>query len=387
MSYLRINEQVSHDEQHINVLTTDALFLLRQLIATPSPSGEENITAGIIRQFMQTRGIKSYRLHNNVWAYNKHYNSGNPTILLNSHHDTVKPNEGYTRDPYLADMDNGKLYGLGSNDAGGCLVALLAVFCYFYDKPNLSYNLCFAATGEEENSGKNGLKAILPGIGPADFAIVGEPTQMHMATAEMGNMVLDCTSYGIAGHAARNEGDNALYKALTDIQWFSSFQFPKQSAFMGPVKMTVTQINAGLQHNIIPHECHFTVDIRLSDCYTADEVLAIIKTHTSCTIIPREGVLKPSCIDHIHPLVRAGMVLGRSAYVSPTSSDQGWLNIPSLKMGPGNSARSHMANEFIYVDEIGEGINIYINLLKSMMYCLLHNPDGSSPLQQQDYGK
>ena len=198
---------------------------------------------------------------------------------------------------------------------------------------------------------------------------------MHMATAEMGNMVLDCTAYGIAGHAARNEGDNALYKALTDIQWFSTYRFPKQSAFMGPVKMTVTQINAGLQHNIIPHECHFTVDVRLSDCYTPKEVLAIIKANTTCAISPRAGVLTASSIDQIHPLVRAGVALGRKTYVSPTSSDQGWLNVPSLKMGPGDSARSHTADEFIYVDEISEGINIYINLLKSMVYCLLHNPD------------
>lgn len=376
MAYQTISQPPADDSQHINVLATEALFLLKQLIATPSPSGEENTTAGLIENFIKTRGIKTHRLHNNIWAYNKYYNAGNPTILLNSHHDTVKPNEGYTRDPFRADIIGDKLYGLGSNDAGGCLVSLLAVFTYFYNTPNLAYNLCFAATAEEENSGQRGLKSILPQIGPIDFAIVGEPTQMHMATAEMGNMVLDCTAYGIAGHAARNEGDNALYKALTDIQWFSAYCFPKQSAFMGPVKMTVTQINAGLQHNIIPHECHFTVDVRLSDCYSPQEVLTVIKANTTCTISLREGILKASSIDQIHPLVRAGVALGRKTYVSPTSSDQGWLNVPSLKMGPGDSARSHMADEFIYVDEISEGINIYISLLKSMMYCLLHNPDG-----------
>ncbi|MBD1395473.1 M20 family metallo-hydrolase [Mucilaginibacter glaciei] len=374
MAYQEKQHPLTDDEQLINVLDADALFLLKQLISTPSPSGQEHTTADLIQQFMQVRGIKTHRLHNNIWAYNKYYNSSNPTILLNSHHDTVKPNESYTRDPFKADTIEGKLFGLGSNDAGGCLVSLLAVFSYFYNHPNLSYNLCFAATGEEENSGDNGIHAILPRIGPIDFAIVGEPTQMQMATAEMGNMVLDCTSYGVAGHAARNEGVNALYKALADIQWFSTYQFPKQSAFMGPVKMTVTQINAGLQHNIIPHECRFTVDVRLSDCYTPDEVLAAVKQHTNCAITVRDGILKPSCIDHIHPLVRAGMAMGLKTYVSPTSSDQGWLNMPSLKMGPGDSARSHMADEFIYIDEIREGVNSYIGLLKSMMYCLIHNP-------------
>lgn len=375
MALQTIDHPNTDDDQFINILANDALFLLKDLITTPSPSGQEEKTADIIQQFMKYRGIKAHRMHNNIWAYNKYYKPGNPTILLNSHHDTVKPNEGYTRDPYKPDIINGKLYGLGSNDAGGCLVSLLSVFSYFYNSQDLSYNLCFAATGEEENSGQNGLNAILTQIGKVDFAIVGEPTKMQMATAEMGNMVLDCTSYGIAGHAARNEGDNALYKALTDIQWFSTYQFPKQSAFMGPGKMTVTQINAGLQHNIIPHECRFTVDVRLSDCYKPDEVLAIIKANTHCLITPREGILKASCIDHIHPLVRAGFALGRTAYVSPTSSDQGWLNVPSLKMGPGDSARSHTADEYIFVDEINEGINIYINLLKTMMYCVLHNPD------------
>ena len=369
-----INQHTASEEQHIHVLATDAVFLLKQLIATPSLSGNEDKTAGLIQQFMQNRGIKTRRLHNNIWAYNKYYKAGNPTILLNSHHDTVKPNEGYTLDPFSAVLYEDKLYGLGSNDAGGCLVSLLAVFTYFYNNPDLSYNLCFAATGEEENSGKKGLNAILNEIGPIDFAIVGEPTQMQMATAEMGNMVLDCTTHGVAGHAARSEGENALYKALTDVQWFSNYRFPKQSAFMGPVKMTVTEIRAGMQHNIIPHECHFTVDVRLSDCYKVEEILAIIKENTDCETVPREGILQPSCIDHIHPVVRAGIALGRSAYVSPTSSDQGWLNVPSLKMGPGDSTRSHMANEYIFVDEISEGINIYINLLKSMMYCLIHNP-------------
>jgi acetylornithine deacetylase len=359
-------------------LSDDSMMLLKQMIATPSLSGEEFKTADLIRSFMENRDISTMRLHNNIWAFNKYFDPSKPTILLNSHHDTVKPNEGYTRNPFVPEEHDGKLYGLGSNDAGGCLVSILAVFIYFYESKNLCYNLCFAATGEEENSGENGLKALLPQIGHIDFAIVGEPTQMDLATAEMGSMVLDCTAHGIAGHAARNEGDNALYKAMGDIHWISSYQFPKRSAFMGAIKMTVTEISAGIQHNIVPSECHFTVDVRLNDCYTPGEVLAIIKNHTKSDVFPRSGILKPSCINEIHPLVRAGIALGRKTYLSPTSSDQGWLNVPSIKMGPGDSTRSHMANEYIYKDEIKEGIRIYIDLLKSMVYCLIHNPEANA---------
>ncbi|WPU92069.1 M20 family metallo-hydrolase [Mucilaginibacter sabulilitoris] len=374
MSFQVINEPLT-EEPPTSTLADDALLLLKQLIATPSLSGSEDRTADLIQVFLENRGIKTRRLHHNVWSYNQYFSNDKPTILLNSHHDTVKPNGGYSRDPYCPEIIDGKLYGLGSNDAGGCLVSLLSAFIYFYNIPDLAYNLCFAATAEEENSGDNGLKVILPEIGRIDFAIVGEPTQMNMAIAEMGCMVLDCTTFGKAGHAARNEGTNALYKALPDITWFSDFMFPKQSGFMGPVKMTVTEINAGIQHNIVPHECHFTVDVRLSDCYSAEEVLTIIKDHTSCEVVPRQGILHPSCLERMHPVVRTGVALGLKTYVSPTSSDQGWLNVPSLKMGPGDSARSHMADEYIMVTEISEGINIYIHLLRSMLYCLIHNPE------------
>ena len=356
-------------------LAVNALWLLKKLIATPSLSGNENETADLIHSFMEDRGIKIQRLNHNVWAFNKHYKEDKPTILLNSHHDTVKPNGAYSRNPYFPEITERKLYGLGSNDAGGCLVALMATFIHFYDSPDLAYNLCFAATAEEENSGPNGLKALLPELGQLDFAIVGEPTQMQLATAEMGCMVLDCSTHGVAGHAARNEGDNALYKSLADLQWFATYQFPKQSAFMGPVKMTVTEIGAGIQHNIVPHECHFTVDVRLSDCYTPDEVLTIIKEHTHCEVSVRPGIFKPSCMNQLHPLVRAGMNMGLKTYNSPTSSDQGWLDIPSLKMGPGDSARSHMPDEYIFTNEITEGIDTYIHLLDSLLYCLIHNPE------------
>ncbi|MCC8409490.1 M20/M25/M40 family metallo-hydrolase [Mucilaginibacter sp. UR6-1] len=366
---------VVDDAERIDNLADDALKLLTRIIATPSFSGEEHGTAALITDFLYGHHIPVHRNYNNIWAFNKYYDPAKPTILLNSHHDTVKPNEGYTCDPFEPVMADGRLYGLGSNDAGGCLVSLLSVFVYFYDDAHLPFNLCIAATGEEENSGYNGLNAVLPQLGNIAFAIVGEPTQMHMATAEMGNMVLDCVCYGKPGHAARNEGDNAVYKALKAIQWFSTYQFPKQPAFMWPVKMSVTQINAGIQHNIIPHECRFTVDVRLNSCYTADEVLDVIKSYTGCEITVRPGVMQPSSISHIHPLVLSGIDLGRKTYVSPTSSDQGWLTVPSMKMGPGDSARSHMADEYIFMDEIREGINVYIHLLNNLVYRLIHNPE------------
>lgn len=361
--------------QQIADLADDALRLLKRLIATPSVSGNEDETANHIQQFMKNHGIKASRLHNNIWAFNKYYHKDKPTIFLNSHHDTVKPNEGYSRNPYYPQCTDGKLYGLGSNDAGGCLVALLAVFIRFYASSDLPYNLCFAASAEEESSGLKGLRAILPKIGPVAFAIVGKPTQMQMAVAEMGCMVLDCVTQGIAGHAARNEGDNALYKALSDIQWFSTYQFPKQSAFLGPVRMTVTGISAGVQHNIIPHVCHFTVDVRLSDSYSVDEVLTIIKNNTQCQVSARPGILKPSCIDHFHPIVRAGAAIGLKTYVSSTTSDRGWLDVPSLKIGPGDPVRSHGPNEYIFVNEIAEGINIYARLLNSIPDYWIRNPE------------
>ncbi|GAA4309358.1 M20 family metallo-hydrolase [Mucilaginibacter gynuensis] len=372
--YTQTNEQIA-GVADTELLYHNALELLQQLIATPSLSGQEHDTAALIRYFLNSKGVATTRLHNNIWAYNEYYDEAKPTILLNSHHDTVMPNEGYTRDAFKSEIIDGRLYGLGSNDAGGCLVSLMAVFLHFYHHEHLSYNLCFAATAEEESSGPNGLKAVLPHIGHIDFAIVGEPTQMHLATAEMGCMVLDCATHGIAGHAARNEGDNALYKALADVQWFSTYKFPKQAAFLGPVRMTVTELHAGIQHNIIPHECRFTVDVRLSDCYTVEEVLSTIRQHTHCGITPRPGILKPSNIDRTHPIVRAGVLLGRKTYVSPTSSDQGWLDVPSVKIGPGDSCRSHMPDEFIYIDEIREGIEIYIQLLETMLLCLVNNPE------------
>lgn len=351
----------------IQTLYQQAVTLLQLLIATPSYSKEENLTADIIEGFLKEKGITPNRKVNNLWMWNKHFNAAKPTILLNSHHDTVKPNSGYTRDPFDAKIEDGKLYGLGSNDAGGCLVSLISVFLYFYKRDDLKYNFCLATTAEEEISGVNGLELIIPQLGELDFGIVGEPTQMQLAVAERGLMVLDCVAHGKAGHAAREEGENAIYNAMRDIEWFRTFRFPKESALFGPVKMSVTVINAGSQHNVVPASCNFVVDVRVTDAYRNEEVLEIIRQHVKSDVKPRSIRLKPSSIDPNHPIVQAGVALGRSTYGSPTTSDQSLLDIQSIKVGPGDSARSHMADEFVYVAEIKEGIELYIQMLESIV--------------------
>jgi acetylornithine deacetylase len=351
----------------INTLHLQAVRLLQQLIAIPSFSKEENLTGDLLEKYLKDIGVETHRKLNNIWAWNKYFDASKPTILLNSHHDTVKPNSGYTRDPFDAKIEDGKLYGLGSNDAGGCLVSLIHTFLYFYDKPGLRYNLCLAATAEEEISGVNGLELIIPELGRLEFGIVGEPTLMQLAVAERGLMVLDCVAHGKAGHAAREEGENAIYNALTDIEWFRTYRFPQESEVFGPIKMSVTIINAGSQHNVVPASCTFTVDVRVTDAYRNEQVLEIIRQHVNCEVTPRSIRLKPSKIDKHHPIVEAGIRLGRTTYGSPTTSDQSLLDIPSLKVGPGDSARSHTADEFIYVDEISDGIALYIGMLESII--------------------
>lgn len=349
-----------------NKLFEEALNLLQQLINIPSFSREESATADVIEDFLTKRGVKTHRKMNNIWAYNQQVDAAKPTILLNSHHDTVKPNSGYTRDPFEAKIEDGKLYGLGSNDAGGPLVSLIATFLYFFDRDNLKYNFCLATTAEEEISGSNGLELIIPDLGPLDFGIVGEPTKMQLAIAERGLMVLDCTAFGRAGHAAREEGDNAIYKAMKDIEWFRTYKFPKESELFGAIKMSVTIINAGSQHNVVPASCTFTVDVRVTDAYRNEEVLEMIKEHVECEVKARSIRLKPSSIDRNHPIVQSGIALGRETYGSPTTSDQSLLDISSVKVGPGDSARSHTADEFIYVDEIKEGIELYVKMLEGI---------------------
>ena len=348
-------------------LYENAVALLRQMIQTPSFSKEEAGTAGLLAEFLQERGVEVHRKKNNVWAFNRHYDPAKPTILLNSHHDTVKPNGAYTRDPFAATVEGDRLYGLGSNDAGASGVSLLAAFLHFYDRKDLKYNLCVAITAEEENSGHEGLECVIPELGPLEFAIVGEPTLMQLAIAERGLMVIDCTAHGKAGHAAREEGDNAIYKAMQDIEWFRTYRFPKVSDLFGAVKMSVTIISAGTQHNVVPAECRFTVDIRVTDRYTNEEVLEIIKEHVSCEVKARSTRLRPSSIRPDHPIVQAGLALGRTTYGSPTTSDQALLDIPSLKLGVGDSARSHSADEFVHLSEIREGIELYIKMLSAIL--------------------
>jgi len=348
-------------------MEVEAIELLRKLIQTPSFSKEEAGTAQIISEFLQKKGITCDRKKNNIWCCNKYFNSSKPTILLNSHHDTVRPNKGYTRDPFAPDLVDRKLFGLGSNDAGGCVVSLIAAFIYFYNRKDLKYNLQLAITAEEENSGQHGLECVIPELGEIAFAIVGEPTQLDAAIAEKGLMVLDCYSHGKSGHAARDEGENAIYKAMGDIEWISKFKFPKTSGKLGPVKLTVTQIEAGTQHNVIPPVCHFVVDVRTTDAYTNDEVLAIISEHVEAEVVPRSTRLKPSAIEEDHPFIKAAKKLGSKTYGSPTTSDQALLSVPSVKMGPGDSARSHMADEFIFIDDITAGIARYINCLEAIV--------------------
>ncbi len=347
--------------------SSQAISLLKQLIETPSLSREEDASAAILEKFFNENGVATHRMGNNVWAKNLHFDDSKPTILLNSHHDTVKPNAGYTNDPFAAIEKDRKLYGLGSNDAGGCLVSLITTFLHFHSQEGLQYNLILAATAEEEISGKDGIESLLKVLPAIDFGIVGEPTLMDMAIAEKGLMVLDCLAKGQSGHAAREEGDNAIYKAIKDIEWFKNYQFPKVSEMLGPVKMSVTMIDAGSQHNVVPDECRFVVDVRTTDAYSNQETLDIIKANVSSEVTPRSTRLNPSGIDINHPIVKAGSSLGRKTYGSPTLSDQALMPFPTLKIGPGDSARSHTADEFIYVNEIEEGIGLYIKLLSTVL--------------------
>lgn len=340
--------------------------LLQSLIAVPSLSREEEKAAGVIRQFLTNQNIKFESLKNNTWIRNRNWKPGLPVVLLNSHIDTVKPSASYTRDPFSPDIEENVLYGLGSNDAGGAVVTLLATFIHFYPEENLPFNLIYAATAEEEVSGTNGLASILEQLGPIDLAIVGEPTQMQMAVAEKGLMVLDCTAHGKSGHAAREEGENAIYKAISDIEKIRNFRFEKESDILGPVKMSVTVINAGTQHNVVPDRCSFVVDVRTNEFYSNQKAFEIIDQLVGSEVKPRSFRLNSSGIPLDHPLVRKGIAMGLNFYGSPTTSDQAVIPSTSIKMGPGNSARSHTANEFILIPELEEGFRIYKDLLTGL---------------------
>ena len=351
----------------IERLTSQAIQLLKQLIETPSFSSEEEQTAQHIESWFKQQGIPFTRTHHNVWATNKYFDESKPTLLLNSHHDTVKPNNGYTKDPFTAIVEEGKLYGLGSNDAGGCLVSLLATFAYFYDRKELKYNLVIVASAEEESSGPNGLNSMLSVIPKIDVAIVGEPTLMNLAIAEKGLVVFDAVVKGTPSHAAHPNEDNAIYNTVPVLEWFKKYRFEKVSPVLGEVKMTVTQINAGKQHNAVPANVDLVVDVRVNDQYTNKEIAEILQKEAPCSLTPRSLRLNSSSIPQEHALVQAGLAIGRSTYGSPTLSDQAVLSCPSLKLGPGDSTRSHSADEFIHLQEIEEGIIIYIELLNKVL--------------------
>lgn len=349
--------------KNIPTLKQAAIALLKSLIETPSFSSEEGQTALLIENWFTQNNIKFKRENNNIWAFNQHFNENRPTLLLNSHHDTVKPNQAYTNDPFKAIVKDGKLFGLGSNDAGGCLVSLLATFIYFYANENLPYNVVIVASAEEESSGKKGLNSVLKHLPELDCAIVGEPTLMQLAIAEKGLLVLDVKVKGTPSHAAHQNDDSAIYKTISVIEWFKNFTYENISEQLGPVKMTVTQINAGSQHNVVPSECNLVVDIRVNDCYTNEEILKVVKENVNAEITPRSMHLNASSIPVTHGLVQAGIALGRTTYGSPTLSDQSVLSCKSLKLGPGETLRSHSADEFIYLNEIEEGIDLYIKIL------------------------
>ncbi len=348
------------------VIKDEVIVLLKKLIATESFSRQEDKTADLIDYFLRQQGLKVERVYNNLIVRSKYWSSDKPVILLNSHHDTIKPVSGYTKNPFSPEVSKGKLYGLGSNDAGGSLVALIATFLHLQAAKDLPYNLLFVASAEEEISGPNGIAAIKDQIAPVDLGIIGEPTQMRMAIAEKGLMVVDAKAIGRSGHAAREEGINAIYIALRDIEWIQNYDFEKVSSILGKTKMTVSQIQAGTQHNVVPASCQFVIDIRTNEAYTNREVFDILQKNIQSNLKARSFRLNSSKITLDHPIVKKGIALGLDYFGSPTLSDQALLPFTTLKIGCGKSARSHTADEFIYLKEIEMGMEIYLKLLDDL---------------------
>ena len=352
--------------------TTDAVALLKKLIATPSVSRNEKDVADIMAQTIQRYGFSPQREANNVWAIDPHYDANRPTLLLNAHIDTVKPVASWQRDPFsptiemssfgISEDSEETLYGLGSNDCGGGLCSLLQSFRILTENPQ-SYNLIYLASAEEEVSGKDGISRALPLLPHIDLAIVGEPTGMNPAVAEKGLMVLDVIAHGKSGHAARNEGINAIYEALDDMRWIRDYKFEKVSKFLGPTKMTLTVVNAGTQHNVIPDKCTMLVDIRTNEFYDNEDVYHFICKHLKSECKAHSFRLKSSHIDPNHPLIKRCVSMGMKPFGSPTLSDQALMSFPSFKLGPGESSRSHSADEYIKISEIADAIAKYIELL------------------------
>ena len=348
-------------------ITLEAVELLKQLIATPSVSRDETAAADFMQRFMQEKGLCPQRHGNNVWTVCPDFDESKPTIMLNAHIDTVKPVNGWTHDPFTPEMgdDGDMLYGLGSNDDGGSLVALLETYMLMLSKER-GYNIIYLASCEEEVSGKGGVECVLPLLPKIGLGIVGEPTGMQPAIAEKGLMVIDATAHGKAGHAARNEGENAIYKALDDIKWISSYEFPRKTDLLGPVKMSVTIVNAGTQHNVVPDKCVFTIDVRSNECYTNEEIFAEIERNIKSVPVARSFRLSSSRIESDHPFVVRCKDMGLTPFGSPTLSDQALMRFPTVKIGPGQSSRSHTADEFIRISEIDDAISIYVELLTEL---------------------
>lgn len=346
-------------------LTNDAIGLLTEIISIPSFSRDESAVADFLERYIESRGYVASRSGNNVWMLSPGFDPARPTVLLNSHIDTVKPVAGWKRDPFTPKIENERLYGLGSNDAGASVVSLLHAYFYLTQQQQ-TYNLIFAATAEEEVSGSNGIESLIRELPKIDFAVVGEPTGMHLAIAEKGLMVIDCVAHGVAGHAARNEGENAIYKAMKDVEWFRTYQFPETSDLLGSVKMSVTMINAGTQHNVVPDKCSFVVDVRSNEKYSNQQLLALIKEHVKSDVSARSTRLSSSATPQTHPFVQRAQELNRKLFGSPTLSDQALMPFTSVKVGPGDSARSHTADEYIMLSEIDEAITLYIELLNGL---------------------
>ena len=349
----------------ISYYTSEAVTLLQALIGIPSISREEDAAADFLQTYIEESGIMTGRMGNNVWCISPMFDTNKPTILLNSHIDTVKPVNGWRKQPFTPKIDNGKLYGLGSNDAGASLVSLFQTYKHL-SATEQKYNLIFLASCEEEVSGKNGIESVLPQLPPITLGIVGEPTEMNPAIAEKGLMVLDVTATGRSGHAAREEGDNAIYKIIPDIEWFRTYHFEKESPLLGPVKMTVTQINAGTQHNVIPDTCSIVVDVRSNECYSNEEIFKVIENNIKSDVKARSFRLNSSGISPDHAFVKRAVELGKKPFGSPTLSDQALMKFASIKIGPGKSARSHTADEFIRIEEIQEAIDLYIKILDGL---------------------
>ncbi len=355
------------------ITNAELVELLKAMVAIPSLSRDETAIADYMENwlvtFLREHSLEaSYEFHrkaNNLWIEQPGRGDGRPVVLLNGHIDTVKPSAAYTKEPFAATVEGDTIYGLGTNDDGASVVALLGAFFALSSKPQ-PYRLIWSATAEEEVCGANGIELIVPEIAPIDLGIIGEPTGMQMAVAEKGLLVLDCTAHGVSGHAARNEGVNALYKALDDINWFRTYQFEKVSEYLGPVKMTATMIQCGSQHNVVPAECSFVVDVRPNGLYSNLEIVETIKAHVGCEVKPRSLRHNSSSIDVKHPVVQRGLSLGLTAFGSPTTSNQTVVNFTTIKIGPGESSRSHTADEFIKISEISNGVETYVKLLDGL---------------------